>query len=172
MRREILDIPKALSFENDLLELETSADKDASIDHEVHVGMVTNVSDMTNIPCNGKAVSFSTIEKLAFDSKNRDKGAIIFFTLNPRVPSALEKVEDCKLDGLPPLKFKDIKSGKLLEEKFSDIVDYVPNINPPPGHRRRTEMRSVSRITADAKGRRRSDKALLLKSPGLHSRSP
>jgi hypothetical protein len=94
--------------------------------------MVTNVSDMTNIPCNGKAVSFSTIEKLAFDSKNRDKGAIIFFTLNPRVPSALEKVEDCKLDGLPPLKFKDIKSGKLLEEKFSDIVDYVPNMNPRP----------------------------------------
>jgi hypothetical protein len=49
---------------------------------------------------------------------------------NPRVPNNLEKVEDCKFDNLPPLKFRDTKTGKLLEEKYSDVVDYVPNMNP------------------------------------------
>jgi hypothetical protein len=126
----VLDIPKALSFENDVVEMEPSADERAMIDHEMHVGYITNTASIGDIICKGneKRIQFSSVEKLSFDSRFRDKGALIFFNSDPAIPSHLEKEENCKFDELLPLQFTDTKSGKSLEVTFSDIIDYVRNM--------------------------------------------
>jgi hypothetical protein len=98
------------------------------------VGDITNQANIGDIVCEGneKKIPFAAVEKLAFDSQYRSKGALIFYNYDPVIPSHLSKEENCKFGGLAPLQFKDLKSGRTLEIKFSDLVDYVRNMKTGP----------------------------------------
>lgn len=120
----ILDIAKALSVDNDVIEFSPGA---AATSQNLRYGHVLNKSTIGDLECHpGDKVAFDTIRKIA-RSGSDDDDLLVFVNNDDARPWSLERKFCGKsmVDKIS-LQFQDVETGDTTPVAGSSLLDYVP----------------------------------------------
>ncbi len=117
-----LNVAKTLGYPFDMVEVTRGEGR------KLYYGTVSNKGEIAPIECNGRAIEFKEIRKIA-RSRSPSDYVLIFSTEDDGNPSVLKR-DFCPTSsiGNVTVKFTDFETGDEMSFGASEIQDYVPSV--------------------------------------------